>query len=65
MKKGYKVCRVCGKEYKACHSAAPNVKGEFRWKEVACSPECGEIYLSRVIASRSGNSTEADVEKDK
>lgn len=30
--------------------------GVFHWQEVACSPECGEEYLKRIIASRSGES---------
>lgn len=44
-------CRVCGKEYTPCKNSRydPNV---FNWKEVACSPECGAVYLERVIASR-------------
>lgn len=47
-----KKCRVCGKEYEACRSAN---RGDavFRWKEVACSPECGAIYLQRINESRS------------
>lgn len=45
------VCRVCGKTYEACHTAKKNV-GEFRWQEVACSPECGAEYLRRVMAAR-------------
>ena len=46
-----KKCRVCGKEYPACRSARRG-DGVFRWKEVACSPECGAIYLARVLESR-------------
>lgn len=44
-------CRVCGKEYEPCRTATrrPNV---FHWQEVACSPECGAIYLQRIIESR-------------
>ncbi len=44
-------CRVCGKEYEPCRTATrrPNV---FHWQEVACSPECGAIYLHRIIESR-------------
>lgn len=53
MAKGIKICRVCGKEYEACHTQRPNLDNEFRWQEVACSPECGSIYLQRIIASRS------------
>ena len=44
-------CRVCGKEYVPCKNAKYDPK-VFNWKEVACSPECGGIYLERVIASR-------------
>ena len=47
-----KICRVCGKEYEACRTAARR-DGIFRWQEVACSPECGAIYLKRVEESRS------------
>lgn len=46
-----KKCRVCGKEYEACRSAN-RTAGVFRWQEVACSPECGAIYLQRVEESR-------------
>lgn len=44
-------CRVCGKEYEPCRTAnrRPNV---FHWQEVACSPECGAIYLQRITESR-------------
>lgn len=44
-------CRVCGKEYTPCKSAKYDPK-VFNWKEVACSAECGSIYLQRVLASR-------------
>ena len=53
MAKGIKICRVCGKEYEVCHTQRPNLNNEFRWQEVACSPECGQIYLQRIIDSRS------------
>lgn len=46
-----KRCRVCGKEYEACRSAK-RVDGVYRWKEVACSPECGQVYLARILESR-------------
>lgn len=45
-----KKCRVCGKEYEACHTQRPSTV--FRWQEVACSPECGSIYLARIEESR-------------
>ena len=28
--------------------------GVFRWQEVACSPECGAIYLQKVNEARTG-----------
>lgn len=46
-----KECRVCGKEYEPCHSSKLQA-GVFRWREVACSPECGAIYLQRINESR-------------
>ena len=52
MPKQTKKCRVCGASYEACRSVNP-VDGVFNWREVACSPECGTIYLEKVIASRS------------
>ena len=53
MAQGYLTCRVCGKEYKACISLDSS-KG-FRWQAVSCSPECGSVYLERVLASRAKN----------
>ena len=47
-----KFCRVCGAEYEACKT--PNTENVFRWRDVACSKECGAEYLKRVLASRSG-----------
>ena len=52
-----KVCRVCGKEYEACRTLK-RVAGVFRWQEVACSPECGSIYLAKIEASRAVTPTE-------
>lgn len=46
-----KKCRVCGKEYEACRSAN-RAAGVFRWQEVACSPECGAVYLQQINESR-------------
>lgn len=57
MASAIKICRVCGKEYEACRSAS-RAAGVFRWQEVACSPECGAVYLKRINESRtlaSGN----------
>lgn len=46
-----KQCRVCGKSYEPCHSTSLQA-GVFRWREVACSPECGAVYLQRIQESR-------------
>ena len=46
-----KKCRVCGKVYEACHTLR-RVAGTFRWQDVACSPECGSIYLAKIEESR-------------
>lgn len=46
-----KKCRVCGKGYEPCHSTRFE-PGVFRWREVACSPECGAIYLQQVRKAR-------------
>lgn len=45
-----KICRVCGREYIACKT--PNTESVFRWKDVACSRECGAEYLRRVLVAR-------------
>lgn len=48
---GIKVCKVCGREYEACHTLRPN-NGEFRWQDVACCPEHGAEYLRAIMISR-------------
>lgn len=45
-------CKVCGCEYEYCHTAR-RVAGVFRWQDVACSPEHGSVYLSKIMESRS------------
>ena len=52
MPKQTKICRVCGATYEACNSARSG-SSAFNWHEVACSPECGMVYLYRITASRS------------
>lgn len=47
-----KKCRVCGKQYEACHTMMNRAAGVFRWQEVACCPECGAEYLRRIIEMR-------------
>lgn len=54
-------CRVCGKEYEACHTLRP-ASDTFRWQAVACSPECGEKFLAAILASRATETTESIVE---
>ena len=49
---GTKICKVCGKEYEACHTLRPNMNSEFRWQDVACCPEHGQEYLRQIMASR-------------
>lgn len=44
-------CRVCGKEYEPCRTAQRNTN-VFHWQEVACSPECGSVYLQLINESR-------------
>lgn len=51
MTKQTKICRVCGSEYDACNSVRTGNK-VFNWREVACSPECGMVYLEKINASR-------------
>lgn len=46
-----KECRVCGKEYNAC-SNSRRKDGAYNWREVACCPEHGEIYLQQVLEAR-------------
>ena len=39
----------CGQEMPG---SANRAAGVFRWQEVACSPECGAIYLQKINESR-------------
>lgn len=51
MPSGTRTCKICGCEYEYCKThRSQNI---FRWQDVACSPEHGQEYLERVIASRS------------
>ena len=59
MPQATKECRVCGKVYTACNTTR-HFDGSFHWREVACSPECGEEYLRRIMDSRE----EADPPKE-
>lgn len=46
-----KVCKTCGKTYEACRTVRSN-SSVFRWQDVACSPECGQKYLTAIKISR-------------
>ena len=58
-----KTCKVCGKKYEGC-SNAEKYDGVFRYQTVACSPECGAIYLARIMEARglSTDSIESNIE---
>lgn len=51
MAKGFRKCKVCGKEYEYCWTERPSTV--FRWQDVACCEEHGAIYLKRVMDARS------------
>ncbi len=51
MPKQTKVCRVCGKTYESCRSIKTG-SNVFNWREMCCSPECGQIYFQRVQEAR-------------
>lgn len=53
------ICKVCGKEYEPCRTVR-NGDETFNWKAVACSPECGEEYFRRIIASRTKAAPESE-----
>ncbi len=46
-----KPCRICGKMFTPC-ADCENDKTMFRWKRVACSPECAKEYFAKVEALR-------------
>ena len=46
-----KICKVCGRPYYGCTNAE-KYDGVFRYQTVACSPECGAIYLAEVLKAR-------------
>ena len=64
MAKVTKICRVCGKEYDSCPTDRHKIGVTFRWQDVACSPECGEIYLAQVNDAR-GVALEHEVEPER
>ncbi len=46
-----KPCKICGKMFTPC-ADCENDKTMFRWKRVACSPECAKEYFRRIEESR-------------
>ena len=44
-----KPCKTCGKAFVPC---VTHVAGAFNWRTVACSPECGQKYLYKIMVSR-------------
>lgn len=57
-----RVCRVCGKDYETCHTR--NTTNTFRWQNVACSVECGNMYLSRILCVKSNEDSESKTENN-
>lgn len=53
------ICRVCGKKYAVCNTV---VKSVFNWREVACSPECGQEYFRQVLEARAAEDAAAATE---
>lgn len=46
-----KPCKICGKMFIPC-ADCENDKTMFRWKRVACSPECAKEYFAKIEKSR-------------
>ncbi len=46
-----KPCKICGKMFTPC-ADCENDKTMFRWKRVACSPECARKYFAKIEESR-------------
>lgn len=46
-----KPCKICGKMYTPCSDCETDDK-VFHWRKVACSYECGQKYLAKVLAER-------------
>ncbi len=49
-----KPCKICGKMFTPC-ADCENDKTMFRWKRVACSPECAKEYFAKIEESRRSN----------
>ena len=54
-------CKVCGKEFKVCMNCRNRSEGgSYNWRAVACSPECGDIYLKQVLAARAAENGQVE-----
>lgn len=49
MAEGTKPCKICGTPFVPCLTQLPF---GFNWRTVACSPECGQVYLHKIMVSR-------------
>lgn len=61
-----KPCKICGKMFTPC-ADCENDKTMFRWKRVACSPECAKKYFAKIEESRqlkTGPEIRQDVHND-
>lgn len=50
MAKGFRVCKVCGKQYEYCKTEVP--VGTNRWQDVACCIEHATEYFKEIAISR-------------
>ncbi len=57
-----KTCKICGKKYEGCTNAE-KYDGVFRYQTVACSPECGAIYLAQIMKSRGAEQESSESEQ--
>lgn len=57
-------CRVCGKDFIPCNKTSADIEA-FNYRAVACSQECGNVYLERIIESRKPKEPEKKVAKKK
>ena len=64
MATGTRICKVCGCEYEYCHTVR-RVADVFRYQDVACCPEHGQIYLAKILASRGQEDTTVTPKKNK
>ena len=55
-----KPCKICGKLYTPCGDCErDNIA--FHWRTVACSYECGQAYLKKVLVARNTSDEALDI----